>query len=73
MALAWFMLGNNSSQNATNVHFWLCGDNAATYSSRCWQRRYRTTHKLRTPYEGINHRNMKMWAYVTDKICFGPL
>ena len=25
----------------------------------------------RTPNEGINQRNLKIWAYVTNKICFG--
>ena len=28
-------------------------------------------HGLRTPNEGINHRNLKIWADVADKICFG--
>ena len=27
-------------------------------------------HGLRTPNEGINQRNLKFWADVTDKICF---
>ena len=26
---------------------------------------------LRTPGEGINQRNLKIWADVADKICFG--
>ena len=26
---------------------------------------------LRTPNEGINQRNLKFWADVADKICFG--
>jgi len=26
---------------------------------------------LRTSNEGINQRNLEMWAYVADKICFG--
>ena len=29
------------------------------------------THGLRTPNEGINQRNLKIWADVADKICFG--
>ena len=28
-------------------------------------------HGLRTPNEGINHRYLKNWADVADKICFG--
>ena len=28
-------------------------------------------HGLRTPNEGINQRNLKFWANVADKICFG--
>ena len=28
-------------------------------------------HGLRTPNEGINQRNLKLWADVADKICFG--
>ena len=28
-------------------------------------------HGLRTPNEGINQRNLKNWADVGDKICFG--
>ena len=28
------------------------------------------SHGLRTPNEGINQRNLKFWANVTDKICF---
>ena len=28
-------------------------------------------HRLRTPNEGINQRNLKIWADVADKICFG--
>ena len=28
-------------------------------------------HGLRTPNEGIHQRNLKMWADVADKICFG--
>ena len=31
----------------------------------------RQKHGLRTPNEGINQRNMKLWADVADKICFG--
>ena len=26
---------------------------------------------LRTPNEGINQRNLKIWADAADKICFG--
>ena len=29
------------------------------------------SHGLRTPNEGINQRNLKIWAVVADKICFG--
>ena len=29
------------------------------------------THGLRTPIEGINQRNLKIWAEVADKIFFG--
>ena len=28
-------------------------------------------HGLRTPNEGIDHRYLKNWADVADKICFG--
>ena len=28
-------------------------------------------HGLQPPNEGINQRNMKIWADVADKICFG--
>ena len=28
-------------------------------------------HGLRTPNEGISQRNLKIWADVADKICFG--
>ena len=28
-------------------------------------------HGLRTPNEGINQKNLKNWADVADKICFG--
>ena len=28
-------------------------------------------HGPRTPNEGINQRNLKFWADVADKICFG--
>ena len=28
-------------------------------------------HGLRTPNEGITQRNLKFWADVADKICFG--
>ena len=31
----------------------------------------RSGHGLRTPNEGINQRNLKFWADVADKICFG--
>ena len=31
----------------------------------------RTDHGLRTPNKGINQRNLKIWADVADKICFG--
>ena len=30
-------------------------------------------HGLRTPNEGINQRNLKFWADVADKICFGRI
>ena len=30
---------------------------------------YDTEHGLRTPNEGINQRNLKIWADVADKIC----
>ena len=29
------------------------------------------THGLRTPNEGINFKNLKIWADVADKTCFG--
>ena len=29
------------------------------------------SHKLRTPNKCIHHRNLKFWANVADKICFG--
>ena len=29
------------------------------------------THELRTPNEGIDQRNLKIWADMADKICFG--
>ena len=28
-------------------------------------------HGLRTPNEGINQKNLKIWADVADKTCFG--
>ena len=28
-------------------------------------------HGLRTPNEGLNQRNLKIWADAADKICFG--
>jgi hypothetical protein len=34
-------------------------------------RLYVIDHRLRTPNEGINQRNLKIWANVADKICFG--
>ena len=30
-----------------------------------------SSHGLRTPNEAINQRNLKIWADVADKICFG--
>ena len=30
-----------------------------------------TAHGLRTPNEGINQRNLKIWANGADKTCFG--
>ena len=30
-----------------------------------------SNHGLRTPNEGINQRNLKIWADVADKICSG--
>ena len=35
--------------------------------------RYYSANGLRTPNEGIHQRNLKIWAAVADKICFGPL
>ena len=32
---------------------------------------YSVIHGLRTPSEGINQRNLKIWADAADKICFG--
>ena len=32
---------------------------------------YNSLHGLRTPNEGTNQRNLKFWADVADKICFG--
>ena len=32
---------------------------------------YEKNHGLRTPNEAINQRNLKIWADVADKICFG--
>ena len=32
---------------------------------------YDLNHGLRTPNEGINQRNLKFWADVAYKICFG--
>ena len=32
---------------------------------------YDHIHGLRTPNEGINQRNLKIWADVADKTCFG--
>ena len=31
---------------------------------------YGPDHGLRTPSEGINQRNLKIWADVADKVCF---
>ena len=28
-------------------------------------------HRLRTPNEGINHRNLKIWVDMADKLCLG--
>ena len=33
---------------------------------------YDSYHALRTPNEGINQRNLKIWANVTNKICLVP-
>ena len=33
--------------------------------------RHVSHHGLRTPNEGINQRNLKIWPNVADKICFG--
>ena len=55
---------------------------AANYLARDFRRRLLSTgtildyqdnhdHGLRTPNEGINQRNLKIWANVADKICFG--
>ena len=30
-------------------------------------------HGLRTPNAGINQRNLKFWADVADKVCFGRI
>ena len=32
---------------------------------------YEFKHGLRTPNEGLNQRNLKIWANLADKICFG--
>ena len=32
---------------------------------------FQVAHGLRTPNEGINQRNLKIWADVADKICYG--
>ena len=32
--------------------------------------KYAKTHGLRTPNEGINQKNLKIWADVAVKICF---
>ena len=55
---------------------------AVNYLARDFRRRLLSTgtildyqdnhdHGLRTPNEGINQRNLKIWANVADKICFG--
>ena len=31
---------------------------------------YAHVHGLQTPSEGINQRNLKLWAEMADKICF---
>ena len=36
-----------------------------------WLCSIRTCHGQRTPNEGINQRNLKNWANVAEKICFG--
>ena len=33
--------------------------------------KYEHMHGLRTSNEGINQRNLKIWADVADKMCFG--
>ena len=38
--------------------------------SSVWRRQH-IKHGLRTPNEGINQRNLKIWADVADKKCFG--
>ena len=38
------------------------------YFCRCM---FSLGHGLRTPNEGINQRNLKIWADAADKICFG--
>ena len=48
---------------------------ALTYRGfgNCFASDLHITHKhgLQTPNEGINQRNLKIWADVADKICFG--
>ena len=36
-----------------------------------FQGTYAIAHGLRTPNQDINQRNLKIWADVADKICFG--
>ena len=32
---------------------------------------FHNMHRLRTPNEGINQKNLKFWADAADKTCFG--
>ena len=48
-----------------------CGNILTARSSTFLESRFWRGHKLRTPIEGINQINLKIWADVADKICFG--
>jgi hypothetical protein len=41
------------------------------YITAEYQQQQQHQHGLQTPSEGKNQRNLKIWADVADKICFG--
>ena len=51
--------------------FWHFKNPHHTFSSKAFLFSFSLTHGLRTLNEGINQRNLKIWANAADKICFG--